>query len=180
MPYLTTRLALSDLTHQKLLEYLIYYPLLGLWEWRNPSIMNKRGRTTVGTISVHGYRIITINGTKYRSGRLAWFYMTGEWPQKEIDHEDRDKTNDKWYNLRDLSRSENALNRDLQSNNTSGVRGVRWDTERQKWNVQVKKDGISYFGGRYDSLDEAVAVRDSVALELHGDFAELNTMELSI
>lgn len=168
---------MSELSHQKLLEYLIYYPLLGLWEWRNPSIMNKRPRTTVGTISVYGYRIITINGTKYRSGRLAWFYMTGEWPTQEIDHDDRDKINDKWDNLRDLFRSENALNRDLQSNNTTGVRGVYWSEERQKWVVQVKKDGINYSGGRFDSLSEAIVVRDSVALELHGDFANLNTLE---
>lgn len=168
---------MSEISHRNLLEWIIYHPLLGLWEWRNPFLMNKRGRITVGTISVHGYRIITINGTKYRSGRLAWFYMTGEWPIYEIDHKDRDKTNDKWDNLRDITRSENGLNRDLQANNTSGVRGVHWNEQRQKWVVQVKKDGINYFSGRFDSLDEAVAVRDSVALDLHGDFAELNTLE---
>lgn len=105
--------------------------------------------------------------------------MTGEWPKQEIDHQDRDKTNDIWDNLRDISRSENALNRDLQANNTSGVRGVHWDVNKQKWAVQVKDGGFNHYCGRYDSLDEAVAVRDSVALELHGDFANLNTpMEL--
>lgn len=105
--------------------------------------------------------------------------MTGEWPKQEIDHEDRDKINDIWDNLRDISRSENGLNRDLQSNNTSGVRGVHWDESKQKWYVQVKKDGNAFYCGRFESLDEAVAVRDSVALELHGDFANLNTpMEL--
>lgn len=165
------------LTHQMLLSWIIYHPIQGLWEWRNPAIMNKRNRTTVGTISVHGYRIITINGTKYRSGRLAVFYMTGEWPKEEVDHIDRDKLNDSWVNLKEASRSENALNRDLQSNNTSGVRGVHWDVNKQMWAVQVKKDNLNHWGGRFASLDEAVAVRDSVALQLHGDFAVLNTME---
>lgn len=163
------------ISHSRLLRILEYDPETGVWIWLNPSAMNKKPIDRVaGTISVHGYRVITIDGIKYRSRRLAWFYMTGEWPIQEIDHDNRDKTDDRWNNLLDVSRSANALNRDLQTNNASGVRGVHWDTNRGKWVVQVKKDNVTHFGGRFDFLDEAIEARDLIALGLQGPHAILN------
>ena len=159
---------------ERLREVLEYDSKTGIWTWLQ-SVNKKPISVVAGTISVHGYRIITFEGVKYRSGRLAWFYMTGEWPSEEIDHENRDKTDDRWCNLRVISRSENALNRDQQVNNTSGARGVHWDMDRAKWIVQVKKDGILHHGGRFDYLDEAIEARDALAQELHGDFAVLNS-----
>lgn len=162
------------IAHCQLKELLSYDPVTGIWTWLHPEQMNRKHIDAVaGTISVHGYRIITFSGTKYRSARLAWFYMTGEWPKDDIDHINKDKADDRWSNLRDILHSDNALNRDLQSNNASGVRGVHWDSSRSKWFVQVKKDGVNHFIGRYDDFDEAIAARDLAAIELHGDFAVL-------
>jgi hypothetical protein len=161
------------LSRETLGRWLEYDPETGQWLWI-VSYANVHAGQVAGTISVHGYRIITLFGTKYRSGRLAWFYMTGEWPTEEIDHINRDKTDDRWVNLRDASRSENALNRDLQSNNTSSVRGVYWNVEKGKWAAQVKKDNIIHFGGYFDYLDEALEARDLLALELQGPLAILN------
>ncbi len=159
------------LTAQKLREILHYDPDTGVWTWL-VALSSTRGIGSIaGTVSVHGYRIITYRGEKYRSGKLAWLYMTGEWPTQEIDHDDRDKLNDRWGNLFDRSRSQNALNRDLQSNNFSGTRGIHFDTVRGKWNVQVKKDNVTHYIGRYDDYDEAVAARDEAASRLHGSFA---------
>lgn len=163
------------ITLERLRQVLEYDPETGLWRWLRPDLMNKKPISEMaGTISVHGYRIITYEGKKYRASRLAWFYMTGAWPEEEIDHKDRVMSNDKWSNLRAASRSENALNRDLQSNNTSGARGVSWNTEKGKWYAQIKKDGVSHYVGWFDFLDEAIAARDAVAQDLHGDFATLN------
>ena len=160
---------------ERLRQVLEYDPETGLWEWLRPNLMNKKPISKMaGTISVHGYRIITYEGVKYRASRLAWFYMTGEWPSQEMDHKDKDKANDKWINLREVSRSENGLNRYLQPNNTSGARGVHWDLDRGKWGASVKHDGNIHFVGRYDLLDEAIEARDAAAQDLHGDFATLN------
>jgi HNH endonuclease/AP2 domain len=164
------------LTHERLLQLLSYDPETGVWTWNNPDAMNKKPINKVaGTISVHGYRIITISGSKYRSARLAQFYMTGSWPEEEMDHINRDSLDDRWENLRVACRSENALNRGIQSNNTSGVPGVHWDESRKKWYVQVKKHGNGFFYGRFDTLEEAIAARDIGAKQFHGTFANLNT-----
>lgn len=37
--------------------------------------------------------------------------MTGDWPTQEVDHINRNKTDNRWYNLRDVPRSVNQKNR---------------------------------------------------------------------
>lgn len=162
------------LTQERLKQALHYDPETGEWIWLKALSYNVPAGQSAGTISVHGYRIITILGVKHRASRLAWLYMTGNWPQSEMDHINRCKLDDRWENLRVVSRSENALNRDMQSNNTSGARGVHWDASRGKWVAQIKTEGVAFFVGRYDSFDEAVAARDSAVQDTHGDFANLN------
>lgn len=43
--------------------------------------------------------------------RICWLCMTGDWPKHTIDHIDRDGTNNKWDNLRDVTQSENNKNK---------------------------------------------------------------------
>lgn len=166
-----------ELTCKRLRELLRYEPDTGDWYWRVRINSKVDVGDAAGTISVHGYRIITLGGTKYRASRLAFLYMTGSWPVNEVDHENRCKLDDRWINLRDVTGSENQINRDLQSNNTSGFRGVHWHTRDCKWIVQVKKENQNFFVGQYDSLEEAVVARDLAAKELHGSFAVLNQSE---
>ncbi len=164
-----------ELTQKRLHEILRYDPETGDWIWLISINAKVSEGDAAGTITVHGYRIITLAGVKYRAARLAFLYMTGAWPEKEVDHINRCKLDDRWDNLRDVSRSENQLNRDVQINNSSGVRGVHWDTRSGKWAAQVKKDNAVYFIGYFDTLEEASVARDLAATELHGDFAVLNS-----
>lgn len=95
---------------QKYLHYVLHYdPVLGEFYWRHPA----PGRSVAGpagSVGGSGYRYICIDGKQYSAGRLAWFYMYGRWPQ-EIDHINRDPDDDRWENLREVSRRENNLNR---------------------------------------------------------------------
>jgi hypothetical protein len=151
-----------DLLTQDLVKrFLRYDPETGDWTWIEQINSRVEVGDAAGTISVHGYRIITFFGYKYRSARLAFLYMTGRWPDKEVDHENRCKTDDRWVNLRDVTRSDNQINRDLQGNNTSGERGIHWDTNRNKWFAQVKRDNVTFSVGRYDTMEEAVSARDA-------------------
>lgn len=162
------------LTQERLKHLLSYDPITGEWRWLNPTSYNVVPGQVAGTISFHGYLIITIGGVKHRASRLAQLYMTGSWPAEEMDHINRCKLDERWENLREVTRSENSLNRNLQANNTSGARGVHWDVSRSKWSVQVKTGGATYSVGRFDSFEEAVAARDSAAETLHGNFAVPN------
>lgn len=75
--------------------------------------------------------------------RLAWLYMTGEWPRQEIDHIDGDRANNKWLNLRDVDHATNMQNRRVaQSNNVGGFLGV----SRRAESIHIAYVGTKYIG----------------------------------
>ena len=95
------------LSHQKLKSLLEYNPDTGLFRW-----LQKRGGPQTldwrkGCPDGKGYYTIHIEKNLYRVHRLAWFYVYGVWPSKQIDHIDGDKENTKLNNLRLATGSEN-------------------------------------------------------------------------
>lgn len=161
----------SGLSVELLRKHLHYNPETGEWTWLISQSNVIQAGTHAGCITDRGYLRIRFKGNSYYSARLAWFYMTGEWPKEQIDHANRDRLDDRWNNLREATWSDNMANRKLQGNNTSGFKGVSWDKVTNKWDVRVNRFHIGY----YDSLEEAVAVRDATASNLQGEFAALNS-----
>lgn len=161
----------SPLQIEQLKKVLNYDPDTGVWVWIvGPSNAIKSG-SIAGKIVGGGYRQITLLGWHYYAARLAWFYMTGEWPAERVDHVNRIRDDNRWANLRLATESDQCANRQIQSNNTSGYKGVSWSIGNGKWDVRVNRFHVGY----YDSLEEAVAIRDSIAIEFQGDFAVLNS-----
>lgn len=158
------------ITALELRERLQYDPNSGRWVWLKTPRKGFEGKPA-GSLDVKGYWCIKIDGKSYKASRLAYLYMTGEWPEDEMDHIDGTPWNDCWVNLRPATRTENNSNRRMRDNNTSGAIGVFWNEANQKWIAQINK----MYLGSYDSFEEAVAARDAAAKELHGEFATLNT-----
>jgi len=120
-----------------------------------------------------GYRRITIDYKPYLAHRLAWLYMTGDWPSGDLDHVNLDKSSNSFTNLRLATRSQNMANTKVQSNNTSGVKGVCLDKHRNKWLVQIKHNGKKIYIGRYDTIEEADAAYAHAAAKYHGEFGRV-------
>lgn len=88
-------------------------------------------------------------------------------PKIEGDHRDGDGLNNQRYNLRPVTSLQNSQNiRRVRLNNTSGVPGVCWDKEAQKWSTQIRLKGKTVLFGRFSTLEEAKAAR---AAALKGD-----------
>ena len=94
------------------LEHMLHYdPDTGIWTWVNPPVHNSKLKGQVaGTVREDGYRTIRIQREAYYASRLACLWMTGKWPVEEMDHIDRDPSNDCWSNLREASSSLNKRN----------------------------------------------------------------------
>lgn len=146
-----------------LLQRLEYIPSTGDWWWREPPPHNPDLRNRLaGYVRNDGYRLIRIHGAAYYASRLAFVWMLGRWPLDEVDHKDRDPSNDKWDNLRDATSSDNKFNRDLGYHNS--YRGVYRSGDNTWW-----ANAGSVYLGTYNSLEEAVAAREK-ALQ-HNEFA---------
>ena len=150
------------------LKHLLHYdPDTGIWIWLNPPNHNTRlQELPAGNRRADGYLQIRIRGRLYYSARLAVFYMTGEWPKDEVDHADRDPSNDRWKNIREATSSQNKFNQ-----NREGIVGVYLSGSNGKcWAMA----GQTYLG-MFSSVEEAIEARRIALLEMeHGEFAELN------
>jgi len=160
----------SPLTHEQLKELLSYDPATGVFVWKTRRNQLSDIGQRAGTIHVRGYRVIRIDESGYQAGRLAWFYMTGQWPKSEIDHKNRIRDDDRFSNLREATSQQNALNRSRR--NATGIPNVHarkhghMNYEVVFWDSPTKS--LIY---RFKTLEEAKLARDRIAKERHGDFA---------
>lgn len=104
--------------------------------------------------------------------RLKYDQETGEWP-KQIDHKDGRRGNGKWNNLRNATHSQNQMNSSVQVNNNTGYKGVSYNSTRDKYQAQIKKDGKPYFLGYFDIPEEAYKAYVEAARQLHGEYANV-------
>lgn len=115
--------------------------------------------------SSNGYLRITINSKLYYQHRLAWLYMTGKWPSIQIDHIDHNKTNNRFYNLRLVSYNENARNKKLSKANTTGITGVYWREDRNKWQATISANGKYKYLGDFKDINDAIIVRKNAEIK---------------
>jgi hypothetical protein len=115
--------------------------------------------------------MISVCGQNYRAHRLAWYYMTGEWPDQQIDHINCVHGDNRWENLRLCTRSQNNHNQPTRKNNRSGVKGVHFKKQAGKWHGQVCLNYRIHHVGLFDNLEEAAAAVRAKREELHGKFA---------
>jgi hypothetical protein len=146
----------ESLTAEELRSILHYNPETGVFTSKT-----KRGSIKVGDIvgtrkSDDGRNIIRINYTAYFASRLAWLYMTGEWPKFEVDHKDTDPSNDRWENLRDVTSTVNMQNRrHAGKKKHSNLLGAHWCNQRKLWKSSIRVNGGSVHLGVFDSAEKA-------------------------
>ena len=88
------------ITQKHLKEILDYNTETGIWTWRVNQARRIKIGQRAGTIISDGHRHIGISGKFYKAHRLAWLYMTGEFPKDEIDHINGVPDDNRWCNLR--------------------------------------------------------------------------------
>jgi len=127
----------------------------------------RRGRV-VGSVR-GGYLAVAVRSRVVMAHRLAWLWHYGEEPPLVIDHRDGNPLNNRIDNLRAASVAQNAFNKRMGANNTTGVKGVSL-TQDGRFRVRVQACGKSV---RLEvaSLSEARETRQRLAELLHGEFA---------
>jgi hypothetical protein len=170
---------IPPLSHAELVRVLIYNPRTGTWRWLISPRPNIRAGSTAGATYGSGYRHIKLLGRQYKAARLAWFYVTGEWPPPgyEVDHKNGDTLDDRWDNLRLATRSQNACNQGKRRGiSPVELKGVGWDGARGLYRARIKGDRQLLLG-RYVHEEEAHQAYREAARKLHGRFANLGMSE---
>lgn len=152
-----------------------YNPDTGIMSHRHRVLpsgkVSLRSGRKIGTPSRGGLRA-TIEYQPYSIHRLAWFYMTGEWPKHVIDHKDGDFKNNKWGNIRDVTRSQNNMNmrpRKVRKDGSVELKGVC--KHRNKWVAHIGIAGRTVYLGVFNCPGAAHIAYVVAARKHHGQYA---------
>lgn len=161
---------MNRLSADYLRQIINYNPESGVFTWRE-----RRGRVSPGEkascMDKHGYVVIRIDGHLYKSYRLAWLYMFNKWPDKEVDHLNGIRNDNRIANLREATHSENNQNVQLKKSNTSGYKGVSWSKSVGKWHAYSRVNGQRIHIGYFEDKNSAYFAACNFREQHHGEFA---------
>lgn|SRR5262249_22863836 len=164
------------LTAKRLRCLLDYKAATGKFRWRVQKFGLKAG-TLAGCVGRKGYRIIRIDRRLYQAGRLAWLYKTGKWPELEIDYINRDRSDIRWANLREITPSQRLAK--APRKNPLGVRGV-WLLPHGKYAAQIRVNGKKIFLGSFATVHEAGKAYARAAKKAYGQFANARSLAFDL
>ena len=96
----------------------------------------------------------------------------------DTDHKDHNGLNNQKSNLRICTRQENMMNGNSHKNSSSRFKGVSWFKRGKKWSVELEYKGRSKHLGLFHSESEAALAYNKKAIEMFGEFAGLNDIEI--
>lgn len=162
----------KELTQQRLQELLHYDPDTGIFTRLVRTAQVAPVGSVAGGKNGRGYIQIKIDGSMYLAHRLAWLYVHGGFPSKQIDHINCVKTDNRIANLRNVSQAENNQNlKTPKANNTSGYMGVSWDKCGQRWKayIAVKRKQVTL--GYFENAEDAYQAYLQAKHEMHPFFS---------
>lgn len=148
----------SSLTQERLQDLFDYNAITGdlIRKCRKGSASNG---SIAGNLMPQGYLRTTVDNCSYLNHRLVWLYVYGYFPENDLDHINRNKSDNRIENLREVSVSCNLRNRGNQKNNTSGVKGVSWHKMGNSWKATISINSKCVYLGLFKTFEEAVQAR---------------------
>lgn len=166
-------IASNLITAPELREMIHYDPETGLFTWRKGRGNNRRlPGDPAGCLSRRGYIVICIKYRLYSAHRLAWLYMTGEWPTPGVDHANGNKADNRWLNLREATPNQNQANRRLQKE-----QGIVWKPRNNAWQAHIHINGKQKYLGLFKDRADAISAYEKAfkarLAAAFGDFAKV-------
>ena len=156
----------TELTQARLKKLLRYELKTGEFFWRVAKSRRVQIGDRAGWISRYGYWLIYVDDKTYCAHRLAWLYAYGQFPNRWLDHKDRNRSNNRIVNLREATPSQSAANSKIQ--NRTGLRGVHQSGRR--WQARICHRGKRTHLGMFDLPEEAHAAWCEAAQKLFGEY----------
>jgi hypothetical protein len=167
----------KNITQDYVKSRLDYDPKTGLFLWKYCAGLSKTFITRyIGGRAgyyrkINSYLVIRLNKANFLGHRLAWLFVYGEFPESNIDHIDGDPTNNRIANLRLATQSQNLMNSNLRSDNTTGIKGTTKSKASGKFLVSIKVKNQTYRLGVFNNFVDAAEARRLGEIKYHGSFA---------
>lgn len=159
------------ITREQIMAAVDYDPVSGIftWKWREGIISQVNAchaGKPAGKVGTDGYMKITISRRGYMAHRLAFVIMTGRWPSDDIDHENLNKSDNRWENLREATISQNHGN--IPGRSKKGLPKGVWKSDN-KFTAAIKQNGKNVYLGNYFTPEEAHEAYMVAARKYYGD-----------
>lgn len=118
-----------------------------------------------------GYRTVYVAGKLRLAHRVIWAMAHGRDPDGFLDHINGDTLDNRIENLREVSHSQNMLNKKIYKNSNSGASGIHLRSDNGMWRAYISLDGKRRYLGQYATKEEAQAALNPVREKLHGEYA---------
>ena len=112
-----------------------------------------------GQLAPSGYIVTNLVHRQTAAHRLAWFLVTGEWPD-QIDHINGVRADNRWVNLR-------AVDSKTNSENNHVARGYHYHKAAGKYMARIRTNGVEHYLGLFSTPEEARAAYTAAKSILH-------------
>lgn len=150
---------MNKLTQKRLKELLKYNKSTGMFIWINPTSNRVSKGKICNCIMNNGYIVIRIDKVNYLAHRLAYLYVLGYFPEHDVDHKNGIKNDNRWKNLRHVSRVCNSQNAKLINTNKSGFIGVYKHSKNNSWIAHIRIGDKKIHIGSFKSPELAAVAR---------------------
>jgi hypothetical protein len=88
----------------------------------------------------------------------------------DVDHKNHNKFDNRKSNLRIVNRSQNMMNKSKRSDNTSGVTGIRFNKDINKWTATINENKKYHYLGSFDNIEDAIQARINAEKKYFGEY----------
>lgn len=156
------------ITQERLKELFHYDSGTGIFTRKVQTSSRAKIGMVVGCPDRHGHLLCRVDGKRYSLHRLAWLYVTGEFPVMEIDHISGEKSDNRFLNLREADRSLNMQNIiRASSNNKTGLLGVVSTRNPRTFLARIRVNGRNMHLGSFRTPQEAHEAYVSAKRQFH-------------
>jgi hypothetical protein len=94
----------------------------------------------------------------------------------EVDHLHGNKLDHRKSELRFCTHYQNCCNKRKYKNNTSGFKGVTWDSKCSRWRARIRVHGRLISLGRFREIKAAASAYNVASIRHHGEFGRINSL----
>jgi hypothetical protein len=166
----------TEISQKEALELFEYNSFSGALCWKK-TLDNRAPKGKQAGYINNGYIRIGINRKSYAAHRIIWLIIKGEWPKKQIDHIDGNRSNNKWGNLREATPYENLWNSKKHKNNSSQYKGVYYHKRSHKWIARIRVHPKRIWIGSFSSALLASKAYEKEEKKYHKSFVPIRRPE---